>query len=88
MKFALFLAYLLAIVIAVILAIIISETFEKWYLTIGKQEIMFMILIFYVSIVLIVVRKDIISNFVEKVKYGHEEIKVHTTFENVTLSEF
>ncbi|CAE17771.1 Acyl_transf_3 domain-containing protein [Caenorhabditis elegans] len=80
-------AYLLAIVIAVILAIIISETFEKWYLTIGKQEIMFMILIFYVSIVLIVVRKDIISNFVEKVKYGHEEIKVHTTFENVTLKQ-
>ncbi|CAL2041216.1 unnamed protein product [Caenorhabditis brenneri] len=85
-----FLVYILAIAVSVLLAIAISESFEKWYLKLGKQETLFMILLFYISIVLIVLKKDEIANFVDKMKHGHEEElvnKVHSRFENVSLEQ-
>ncbi|EGT41401.1 hypothetical protein CAEBREN_01182 [Caenorhabditis brenneri] len=49
-----------------------------------------MILLFYISIVLIVLKKDEIANFVDKMKHGHEEElvnKVHSRFDNVSLEQ-
>ncbi|UMM30157.1 hypothetical protein L5515_012155 [Caenorhabditis briggsae] len=85
-----FFVYLLGIAISILLAILISETFEKWYLKIGKQETLFMILIFYISIVWTVMKKDQIATFVDDFKYGHEEKMmgiVHSSFENITLDQ-
>ncbi|KAF1758473.1 hypothetical protein GCK72_014931 [Caenorhabditis remanei] len=82
--------YIIGILVSIILAIIISETFEKWYLKLGKQETLFMILICYISIVLIVFKRNEISSFVDNVKYGHEENlmgKVHSSYENITLKQ-
>ncbi|EGT38692.1 hypothetical protein CAEBREN_28742 [Caenorhabditis brenneri] len=63
---------------------------KKWYLKLGKQETLFMILLFYISIVLIVLKKEEIANFVDKMKHGHEEElvnKVHSRFDNVSLEQ-
>ncbi|CAI2351100.1 unnamed protein product [Caenorhabditis sp. 36 PRJEB53466] len=82
--------YLFAIAVSITIAVILSETFEKWYLKLGKQGTTVMIGAFYLLIVSLVLNKNEVTSMIEKVKYGHEEglvSQVHNSFENVTLEQ-
>ncbi|CAL2041217.1 unnamed protein product [Caenorhabditis brenneri] len=82
--------YLLAILISITLAIVITETFEKWYLKLGKLATILMIILLFLSILVIVLERDRIANFVENIKYNNEVKtvgRVSNKYENITLDE-
>ncbi|CAI5448621.1 unnamed protein product [Caenorhabditis angaria] len=77
--------FILGISFSVLLAIIIMESFEKFYLTLNFKQIFVLLSTIYLSIIFLIVYQDAIENYVENVKYGHEQLK--NSFENITLQE-